>query len=207
MTSTSSWKALFVDVLHSSYDPVDAGIVIAPTIGSLDGPSSLEDIAIHLLNEAIKHPAKIDELLSVYTSIAEALSNDFEEGGWKGKHAARKALGIQLSECTQSLNPVLNPIFVDLLDDNCRNIPSESNSEDVAEVVRQMAENRRAYIIAAAVYGCARAVDAVMEDDPEYDMAIVRIEHSLGLQEGIVQVEANHIAAGKVCLKFGGTEE
>ncbi|KAF5363178.1 hypothetical protein D9758_008397 [Tetrapyrgos nigripes] len=203
--SASSWKALFSNVLHASHDPQEAGTKLASFLtSSTEDRTHLESVAIHLLNLAIETPAAIDTLLGVYTSMAESLPDDFEEGSWKGKNAARKALGIQLSECTQSLNPVLQPIFVDLLDDTCKDIPKDSNPNDVAEAVRQMARNRRTYIIATAVYGRARTVDAVMEDDPQYDMAIYRIENSLGLNsDSVYQVEANHVAAALYILSCG----
>ena len=203
---TPAWEFLLSNNIQSSQEATDVGTKLARMITSSslgnDTPT-LESVAIHILNEAIDSPVKIDVLLSIYVAMANALPDDFTDATrFRGRDTARKALGIKLSNCTQSLNPVLRPIFVDLLDDTCQNIPHDSNPTDVAEAVLKMAEYRRIYIMAAAMYGRARVMDAVMEDDPAYDMAIYRIEDSLGLStDAVVQTESNHVAAGKVFLE------
>lgn len=203
--TTTDWKSPVARVLHNPSTAMDVGQRLASALSNRSdssddsSPSSLEAIAIHILNLAIDTPAKIDVLLTLYTSLATSLPDDFEEGGWRGKAAARKAIGIQLSEVTQSLNPVLKPVFVDIFDDTCQNLPEDAEALDVASSVRQMAAHRRTYVVAAAMYARTRTVDVVMEDDPRSDMGIERINDSLGLVEGaVVQAEANHIAAGAI---------
>lgn len=194
--SSDDWKALIESVFV--YPAASASIVqsLLSALISQQDAISVEAIAIHIVNLAIDHPSKTDALLSLYADLTSSLPDDYQVGDFTGKEVAIRALGLQFYDILQSLNPVLKPIPIDLLDDTCQDVPEDVDPVLLAVSVRQMAAHRRTYVVAAAMYARSQTMDALTEEGA--DMGISNVRASLGLTEGAVkQVEANHVAAGE----------
>ncbi|KAK7471991.1 hypothetical protein VKT23_000099 [Stygiomarasmius scandens] len=92
---TPAWKFLLSKNIQSPQEATDVGTKLARMITSSplgnDAPT-LESVAIHILNEAIESPVKIDVLLSIYVAMANALPDDFTDATRFGEGTLREKL-------------------------------------------------------------------------------------------------------------------